>query len=91
MYYFEIYLANIGWIRIRMDPVLLPGSGSGTRKVQSWIRNKQFRIHNTADMLACYGIQSDGRSSRYLVKYAAMCLYKHMPQLHICDDNIEMF
>ena len=35
-YYFEIYLINIGWIRIRMDPELLPGSGS--RKIQSWIR-----------------------------------------------------
>ena len=31
-----------------MDPELLPGSGSGTRKIQSWIRNKSFRIHNTA-------------------------------------------
>ena len=41
------YLINIGWIRIRMDPELLPGSGSGTRKIQSWIRirNKSFRIH----------------------------------------------
>ena len=28
-----------------MDPELLPGSG--TRKIQSWIRNKSFRIHNT--------------------------------------------
>ena len=39
----------MGWIRIRMDPELLPGSGSGTRKIQSWIqiRNKSFRIHNT--------------------------------------------
>ena len=38
----------MGWIRIRMDPELLPGSG--TRKIQSWIRilNKSFRIHNTA-------------------------------------------
>ena len=38
----------MGWIRIRMDPELLPGSGSGTRKIQSWIwiRNKSFRIHN---------------------------------------------
>ena len=34
------YLNNMGWIRIRMDPKLLPGSG--TRKIQSWIR-----IHNT--------------------------------------------
>ena len=42
------YLINIGWIRIRMDPELLPGSRSGTRKIQSWIRiwNKSFRIHN---------------------------------------------
>ena len=31
-----------------MDPKLLPGSGSGTQKIQSWIRNKSFRIHNTA-------------------------------------------
>ena len=44
-YYFEINLINIGWIRIGMDPELLPGSG--TRKIQSWIRNKSFRIHNT--------------------------------------------
>ena len=36
------------WIRIRMDPELL--HGSGTRKIQSWIRirNKSFQIHNTA-------------------------------------------
>ena len=42
-----IYLINIGWIQIRIDPELLPGSG--TRKIQSWIRirNKSFRIHNT--------------------------------------------
>ena len=35
----------MGWIRIRMDPELLPGSGSGsgTRKIQSWIR---IRIRN---------------------------------------------
>ena len=32
----------MGWIRICMDPELLPRSGSGTRKIQSWIR-----IHNT--------------------------------------------
>ena len=33
-----------------MDPELLPGSGSGTRKIQSWIRirNKSIWIHNTA-------------------------------------------
>ena len=37
----------MGWIRIRMDPKLLPGSGSGTLKIQSWIWNKSFRIHNT--------------------------------------------
>ena len=30
-------LINIGWIQIRMDPELLPGSG--TQKIQSWIRN----------------------------------------------------
>ena len=37
----------MGWIRICIDPELLPGSG--TRKIQSWIRirNKTFRIHNT--------------------------------------------
>ena len=41
------YIIYIGWIRIRirMDPELLPGSG--TRKIQSRIRNKSFRIHNT--------------------------------------------
>ena len=46
------YLINIGWIRIRMDPELLPGYGSGSRKIQSWIRirirNKSFQIHNTS-------------------------------------------
>ena len=49
----------MGWIRIRMDPTLLPGSG--TRKIQSWIRiqNKSFRIHNTGNktflqLLNCY-------------------------------------
>ena len=49
LYYFEIYLINIGWIRIRMDPELLPESGSGTWKIESWIqiRNKSLRIHNT--------------------------------------------
>ena len=37
------------WIRIRMDLELLPGSGSATRKIQSWIRirNDLFRIRNT--------------------------------------------
>ena len=35
------------WIRIRMDPELLPESGPGTRKIQSRIRNKSFRIHDT--------------------------------------------
>ena len=42
------YLNNMGWIRIRKDLKFLPGSG--TRKIQSWIRirNKSFRIHNTA-------------------------------------------
>ena len=46
----QIYLNNMGWIRIRMDPELLPGSGS--RKIQRWIRiqNKSFRIHNTGIM-----------------------------------------
>ena len=43
----------MGWILICMDPDpdVLPGSGSRTRKIQSWIRiwNKSFRIgiHNT--------------------------------------------
>ena len=45
----------MAWIRIRMDRELLPGSGSRTQKIWSWIRiwNKSFRIHNTAtiDML----------------------------------------
>ena len=43
------YLINIVWIRIRMDPELMPGSRSGTGKIQSWIRirNKSFQIHNT--------------------------------------------
>ena len=47
-----IIIYNIGWIliRIRMNPELLPRSGSGTRKIQSWIRirNKSFWIHTTA-------------------------------------------
>ena len=45
MYYFGLYLPYY----YRLDPELLPGSGSGTRKIQSWIRiqNKSFRIHNT--------------------------------------------
>ena len=39
----------MGWIRTRMDQELLPGAGSGTLKIQSWIRiwNKSFRIRNT--------------------------------------------
>ena len=43
------------WIWIRMDPELLPGSG--TRKIQSWIRirNKSFRIHNTAIIISSSG------------------------------------
>ena len=38
----------MGWIRIRMDPELLPGSGFW--KIQSWIRiqNKSFRIRDIA-------------------------------------------
>ena len=48
---FPIILYNMGWIRIHMDPELLPLSGFGTRKfkAQSWIRirNKSLRIHNT--------------------------------------------
>ena len=31
-----------------MDLELMPGSGFGTQKIHSWIRNKSFRIHNTA-------------------------------------------
>ena len=48
VYNFQINFNNNGWIRIRMDRKLLPGSG--TRKIQSWIRvrNKSFRIHNNA-------------------------------------------
>ena len=37
----------MGWIRIRLDLELLPGSGSVTQKIQSWIRNKSCRIRNT--------------------------------------------
>ena len=44
---FQIYLNNKGWIRIRMDLELLPGSGSGTRKIQSRIRIKSFQIYNS--------------------------------------------
>ena len=42
----ELYKNSELWIRIRMDPELLPGSV--TRKIQSWIRirNKSFRIHH---------------------------------------------
>ena len=38
-----------------VDPELLPGSGSGTRKIQSWIRirNKSFRIHITVCRYRC--------------------------------------
>ena len=46
VYNFQINLNNNGWIRIRMDPELWPGSG--TRKILSWIWNKSFRIHNNA-------------------------------------------
>ena len=44
-----------------MDPELLPGSGSGTRKIQSWIRirNKSFRIRNT-DFKLCLNEGSAG-------------------------------
>ena len=37
----------MGWIRIRMDPELLPGFG--TQKIQSWIRNISIRIRNTGN------------------------------------------
>ena len=37
----------MGWIWIRMDPELFPGSG--TRKIQSWTRNKSFWICNTGN------------------------------------------
>ena len=37
------YFINKGWLRIRMDLELLPGSG--TRKIQSWNRNISFRFH----------------------------------------------
>ena len=47
----------MGWIRIRIDPELLPGSG--TRKIQSWIRNKSFRIHNTGQKGGGGGSVSD--------------------------------
>ena len=53
----------MGWIRIRMDPELLPGSGSRTRKIPSWIwiRNKSFRIHNTDFfVIVRLGSRSDG-------------------------------
>ena len=39
------------WIRSRMDPELLPGSG--TRKIHSWIR-----IHNTAKQVLWYCLYS---------------------------------
>ena len=46
----------MGWIRIRMDPELLPGSGYGTRKIQSWIR-----IHNTGFFKSFLGGKSRSR------------------------------
>ena len=50
----------MAWIRIHMDPELLPGSGSRTLKIQSWIRirirNKSFRIHNTAFVYSLFEI-----------------------------------
>ena len=45
--FFQIYLHNKVWIRIRMVPELLHGIGPRTRKIQSWIRKISFRIHNT--------------------------------------------
>ena len=34
-YNFQLYLNNMGWIRIHMDPELLPLSGFGTRKFKA--------------------------------------------------------
>ena len=50
-------MAGSGWIWIHMVPELLPGSGSGTLKIQSWIRNKSFRIRNTENIYVQYSIQ----------------------------------
>ena len=43
-------MAGSGWIWIHMVPELLPGSRSGTLNIQSWIRNKSFRIRNTENI-----------------------------------------
>ena len=60
------------WIRIRMDPELLPGSG--TRKIQSWIQNKSFRIHNSDNTLkklifvGSGSVSFDSGSSQILIR-----------------------
>ena len=56
-----------------MDPELLPGSGSGTRKIQSWIGNKSFRIHNT-------GEHSSDMNFKY--KFFPSVFSRHCPSLH---------
>ena len=71
------YLFNIGWIRIRMDQELLPGSG--TQKIQSWswiwirIRNKSFRIHNTAFHKLNFFLCSKQLS--YTFAYSTICKF----------------
>ena len=48
----------MGWIRIRMDPELLPGYGSGTQKIQSWIRKKSFRIQYSGSTTLLFWVES---------------------------------
>ena len=58
----------MGWIWIRMDQELL--LRSGTQKIQTWIRNKSFRIHNTEGELHIL----------FYSKYAVpnLCLYSKL-------------
>ena len=64
VFYFYIYFINIGWIRnFCLDPELLPGSG--TRKIQSWIRIRKiaFRFRDTernADTRASWAAMEHG-------------------------------
>ena len=58
---------------IRMDPELLPGSG--TRKIQGWIRirNKSFRIHNTASPTKDLGTIFSTIAQKNFIKIKKKC------------------
>ena len=64
----------MGWIRMCMDPELLPGSRSGSRtwKVQSWIWiwNKSFRIHKTG--FKGRGLKREGKRRQEMVMIMCM-------------------